>query len=159
MKKIIIAFAALPLLFACSSDHNTNPPWGDNVPETVQFGTLKDGELSGEAVESGYYVVQSAAQWTAFKDKINAAHPGTDEFEDVSVDLTVSDVIAVVDQQHNSGGYDITITGVTRMANTATVKLERTGEGNASTVMTQPYHVITVAKTNNVFVFDEDAPQ
>ena len=158
MKKIAIAFVALLALFACSEDDN-DYSGGNNQPANVQFTVLKDGELSGEEVESGYYVIKTAEQWADFKGMVNSVHDAPDEFEGISVNFNVSDVLAVVDEQHNSGGFDIAITSVSRADNTATVKVVRSGDGNAATVLTQPYHVISIPKSNNEFAFDEDAPQ
>lgn len=156
MKKIAIAFVAL-VLFACSDDDNYSG--GNNEPTNIQFSVLKDGELSGEEIENGYYVIKTAEQWAEFKGMVNSVHDAPDEFEGVSVNFNISDVLAVVDEQHNSGGFDIAITSVRRIDNTATVKVVRSGEGNAASVLTQPYHVVSVPKSNNDFTFDEDAPQ
>ncbi|WP_431243409.1 protease complex subunit PrcB family protein [Flavobacterium sp. P21] len=72
---------------------------------------------------------------------------------DVTVDFTKYQVIAVFDEVHNYGGYSIDITKVTESKIQTIIKVEKLLKGNLTTVITQPYHIIKIAKSNKTVVF------
>lgn len=153
MKKIILSGLLLVSMAGCQSDDaapTNNPDSG-----SVQFENVKQDMLSGDAVSSGNYVVKTDEQWNVFKEMVNAAYQeDIDALEGVEVDFTAYDVIATVDEWHPNGGHLIDIASITNIDDVIIVSVEATGEGDGTTLVMQPFHIVKIQKTTLPITFE-----
>lgn len=160
MRRIALLALLVFTFSRCSDDDNVSSADGNTAPVAVQYSVIKDNILSGDPVPEGKYLIKSQADLQAFKNIANAAYSdGHDEFADIAIDFTLYDAIAVIDAWHPGGGYDISVTGISRVDNVIKVTVAKTGTGDATTVVTQPYQIIRLQKVNYPLTFEVNAPQ
>lgn len=150
MKQIIAFFSILFLLTGCSND-DSNQSNQTTVPFSViaQSDTFPDDENFPKS----NLVIKDAQAWTAFMTKINATNNETGRFTETNIDFTKYQIIAVVDKIYKNGGHSIDITKITEGSNHVIVKVEKLNTGNIATVITQPYHIVKIARTSKKVVF------
>ena len=86
---------------------------------------------------------------------VNAAYQeDIDALEGVEVDFTAYDVIATVDEWHPNGGHLIDIASITNIDDVIIVSVEATGEGDGTTLVTQPFHIVKIQKTTLPITFE-----
>lgn len=151
MKKIMLAMVVLFSLTGCSSDDDNATTPGNNTPVVVNFTNISKGELSGDPITVGNFVIKDMEDWNTFKEEANIT-------TDLVVDFSVHEVIAVVDEVYASSGHSIEITSIKKADNKLTVEIKKTETDSGLTVMTQPFHVVRIDKTGLPVVFKVNAP-
>lgn len=147
MKQIITLFSILFLLTGCNSDDSDT----SNVPFSV---IVQDDNFNTNAnIPKSNLVIKDQTEWNNLLLKINILTAANSIMPDIDVDFTKYQVIAVIDQVRNSGGYSIDITKITETNNSIFVKVEQLKPGGFYTVITQPYHIVKIPKTNKKIVF------
>jgi len=161
MKKITFIALFVISFTACESDDTT--PVTNTEPSTIVFEEIFKFDFAGEDDMAGTYVVNDAAAWQNLKANLNAPYinnPETGEdtnmLDTATIDFTAFTLLAVVDEMHTSGGFDINVTDVVEADGIVTVTVETTsqGPGEATAVMTQPYHIVKIPKTTLPVVFE-----
>lgn len=147
MKQIIFIFSVLFALTSCDSD--------DSQTKEVSFSTiLQDDSFYGNYDNpKANLVIRNQEDWTALLSTMNP-YTDTNYFvPDAIIDFTKYQVIAVFDEVRNNGGYSIDITKITQTNSRIFVKVEQLKKGGDNTVMTQPYHIVKIAKSDKEVVF------
>ncbi|MNK16430.1 hypothetical protein D3C87_345940 [compost metagenome] len=151
LKKIMFAMVVLFSLAGCGSgDDNATTP-GNNTPVVINLTNISKGELSGDPITVGNFVIKDMEDWNTFKEEANIT-------TDLVVDFSVHEVIAVVDKVYPSSGHSIEITSIKKVDNKLTVEIKKTETDSGLTVMTQPFHVVRIDKTGLPVVFKVNAP-
>lgn len=149
MKQIITLFSFLFLLTSCSNDNNSNQ-------SDVSFSTVVQKDLSPsdqKPIAETKVVIKDAQAWNAFITKISVANEESKYFIDTNIDFTKFQIIAVIDQKYLNGGHTIDITKIAENKNNIYVKVEKLHTGNIATVLTQPYHIVKIAKSSKKVIF------
>lgn len=155
MKKIFL-FAVLALAATgCQDDEANNVT---TYPVTIEFSQVGKSELYGagaENIEGGNLVINSNADWQALLTQIATVNPLPDGFN-ANVDFSQFTVIATFDQIRPNGGFSIDITSVAETSREIIVDVNYPDieGGNATLVITQPYHIIKIPKTILPVVFE-----
>jgi hypothetical protein len=144
MKHIFIFFSFLLIASSCSND--------DSTETQVSFIEITKVSLSSDKkIPKSNLVIKDVPAWNSLKSKISPNE--ISEFKETNVDFTKYQIIAVVDQVYVNGGHTIDITKITQNNTTVIIKVENLRTGDATTVITQPYHIIKIAKTDKTIVF------
>lgn len=149
MKQIITLFSFLFLLTSCSNDNNSNQ-------SDVSFSTVVQKDLSPsdqKPIAETKVVIKDAQAWNAFITKISVVNEESKYFIDTNIDFTKFQIIAVIDQKYLNGGHTIDITKIAENKNNIYVKVEKLHTGNIATVLTQPYHIVKIAKSSKKVIF------
>ena len=149
MKQIITLFSFLFLLTSCSNDNNSNQ-------SDVSFSTVVQKDLSPsdqKPIAETKVVITDAQAWNAFITKISVVNAESKYFIDTNIDFTKFQIIAVIDQKYLNGGHTIDITKIAENKNNIYVKVEKLHTGNIATVLTQPYHIVKIAKSSKKVIF------
>jgi hypothetical protein len=160
MKKLS---AFLLLVFvSCSSDDNTNPlPF---EPVNVEFSLI--GKLNEntpfEGIDQGNFVITNQNDWIDFKNLIDARYIelGMGNFHtenffiETEVDFNNYNVIAVFDEVYSNGGHSIDITNIIENENSIIVTIEKLLNGNLTSIVTQPYHIVKIPITTKPITFE-----
>ena len=149
MKQIITLFSFLFLLTSCSNDNNSNQ-------SDVSFSTVVQKDLSPsdqKPIAETKVVITDAQAWNAFITKISVVNEESKYFIDTNIDFTKFQIIAVIDQKYLNGGHTIDITKIAENKNNIYVKVEKLHTGNIATVLTQPYHIVKIAKSSKKVIF------
>jgi hypothetical protein len=161
MKQIITIFSFLFLLTGCSNDTESNGSNGsDNeaaAPQSnVTFSLIAQNDLSPDEkneIPKTYLVIKDGKAWVDFTAKLEVRNKETNYFTETNIDFTKYQIIAVVDQKYMNGGHSIDITSIMEDRNRIVVKVEKLKPGNIASVITQPYHIVKMAKSNKEVVF------
>lgn len=148
MKQIITLFAILLLLAGCSND--------DSNQSNITFSVIAQKDLSPsdqKPILETKVVIKDTPAWNAFTTQLNVVNEETKFFSETNIDFTKYQIIAVIDQKYLNGGHSIDITKITENNNSISVKVEKLHTGNIATVITQPYHIVKIAKSSKKVVF------
>lgn len=149
MKKNVF-IATLVLAFAgCQSDDSTNPVITD--PVTIEFAQVAKHELYGageEEIEGGIQVINSAEEWEGLLQQMSTVN-GLPENFGGDIDFSQYTVIAAFSDIQTTGGHFIDVVSVVQTNTALVVSVENSmdGEGNATMIITQPYHIVKIPKT------------
>lgn len=149
MKKTIILSLLAVAFFSCCSQKSADGTTGSNATEKINnvkqgsFEILKQDSFGGKK-SAGNVVITSQEELNGLYTELNlGAAPKTD--------FNKRNVIALFLGQKSSGGYSIGIKDISINGNIATVKIDAKGpDGMASTVMTNPYCIASITKTDKV---------
>jgi hypothetical protein len=124
------------------------------VQEELGFTTISVGIQSGHT-SLGYYVIQDNQTWVDLWNEhmLFLGEP----LPPPEVDFSANTVIAVFMGQASTGGYALRIYDVVDIGSSIVVKMERTEPGPTCIVpqvLTQPYHMVQIAKTEKPVTFD-----
>lgn len=145
--------AVIGLTACCTTeevvDGNIEPP------KHLQMKEINQGVLTGNGEEPvGFergYIIQSEKEWEILREKMNAVNFAQGE---VSIDFEQSTVLAYFDKIRPNGGYSIEILQVTESDESIKAMVKSTAPtGMATDIMTQPFHIVTVAKTSKTVKF------
>nr|WP_199000677.1 protease complex subunit PrcB family protein [Flavobacterium sp. ASV13] len=147
MKQI---FSILFVLASCNSDNNESEPSNVKFSE-VYYGDHFNGDYT---TPKANLVIKSQTEWENLIAKMKIAAQPWQNSVTPPIDFKKDQVIAVIDQIRNYGGYSIDITKITQTNNRIIVKVEQLNPGGFATVITQPYHIVTMPKSNKKVVFE-----
>lgn len=149
MKKTIILSVLAVTLFSCCSKKTTaqtneaTSVNADKASAQAKFEVLKQDEFGGRET-AGNVTIKSQQELNNVYSELNLGIAP-------KVDFTQRNVVALFMGTKSSGGYSIGIKNVVLNGNTAVVEvMSGKPEGMASSVMTTPYCIASIAKTDKV---------
>lgn len=141
---LVIAF------ISCNSDDNERN-------NNINFSLIGQGQLYGngaENIEKSNLIIQNASSWNDLIDKINTVNNVSDDFTETDIDFSQYLIIVVFDEIYNNGGHSIDIVSIVENKNNVTVKIDDLMTGDASSVITQPFHIVKIPKTDKQIHFE-----
>lgn len=150
MKYLLFVFV---LTFSVLSCNNT----AQSTQEPVTTTLISKGELYGNGAEgilSSQLVINDTTSWNALVDQMNSVNTVSDSFSETDINFSDFTIIAVFDEIKGNGGYGIDLTVSSNAENIAVNVTHLSPEGNAITVMTQPYHIVKIPKAVLPIVFN-----
>ena len=149
MKKLVYFCFAL-LMFSCNSAKNEQ----NMTPTLIAEGNLYGNENEG-LVENNM-ALKNQTEWTEVATKMNKVNATIKEEQINNVDFDKQMVIVLIDQQRTKGGHSIKILDIENREESVVVKIQKSQtEGMATMVMTQPFYVATIPKTDKEIEFKE----
>lgn len=138
-----------------------------SVDNTVKYETMEDterplsfigkGDLYGdgqEGIKEGCQVINTQEDWDALMGKLNSINDVTQNFERQGVNFEEEIIVACFDKVRSTGGYVFEVEKATEKTDSVHVEYSVTfPKGPAITILTQPYHIITVRATTKPFSF------
>ena len=149
--KDLIFLLALTFIVGCNKNDD------EFIPLTISPTLIGHGNLYGngqEKITKQNLIITSNKAWTELMTKINSANSETDSFIETEIDFSNFILLAVFDEIKMNGGYTIDITGVVENKNDLTVTIRNLSpNGAVYTVITQPYDIVKIPKTEKRIVF------
>ncbi|WP_281231422.1 protease complex subunit PrcB family protein [Flavobacterium gelatinilyticum] len=148
MKQILFIFTILFILTGCSSD--------ESEPLNVEFSSVFYGDhFSGDYTnQKANLVVKNQKQLDILMEKYKLEPKSWENSMPLNIDFKKYQIIAVIDQVRNYSGYSIDITKITQTNNRIFVQVKQLKPGGLGTVITQPYHIVQMPKSNKKVVFE-----
>ncbi|MCL6219630.1 protease complex subunit PrcB family protein [Zunongwangia pacifica] len=120
---------------------------------------IAEGNLYGNGndglVETNM-VLKNQAEWKEVAAKMNKINATIKEEQIDAIDFDKQMVIVLIDQQRTKGGHSIKIAAVDNKMQSVVISIQKSHpEGMATMVMTQPYYVATIPKTDKQIEFEE----
>ena len=114
---------------------------------------IAKGDLSGigtEAISNQYFSITNQTEWENFISQIDVTNEVSSGFSEQNIDFSEYVVIAVIDQVRNTSGYSIDLEISTNYEKIfiGSNLSSPSPDGVVATVISQPYHIVKIAKTN-----------
>ena len=149
MKKLLCISLTF-ILFSCNSTQK---------PIELSLKIISQGNLYGngqEQIEEQQRVLTSQEDWINLKKKINSTGNSSNDLSNFSIDFKERILIALFDKERTTGGHSIEIVESKQTPDKIIFKYKKSSpEGMATSVMTQPYYLASIIKTEREIVFEE----
>lgn len=142
------------LLFAlnCKSAENQAKMIKENVI------LLGKGNLYGsgsEGIDQQNLVITNSEEWRDVLGKINSVNNVSNSFSETKIDFSKYNVIAVFDDVKTSGGHSIELDIAPNSENIIVNVIRKAPKGIATSVMTQPYYITKITKSDLPIKFSD----
>ena len=144
-------FASLILILTVSCKSTNNQVKTERKIEKENTVLIAKGNLYGsgdEGIKEQNLVITNQKDWNNLLERLNSVNNVSEGFSETEIDFSNNSVIAVFDNVKSSGGHRIDLT-IIPSSEHIIVKVNRESpKGMATTVMTQPYYIVKIAKSN-----------
>lgn len=147
MKQIITILSILFVFASCDNDDSQN---GDLEYSVILQGDRFNGNYDNPKEN---LVIKDQQTWTSLIGKMAFLSDTNYYFPDATIDFTKYQVIVVIDEVRQYGGYSIDITKITQDNNSIFITVEQLKSGGINAVITQPFHIVKISKTGKKVVF------
>jgi hypothetical protein len=150
MKTNIISIVLFLLVLSCKTNVESSKM------EKVDSFLIAKGNLYGSGAEgltAQNLVIDNQGDWNSLVNKMDSVNKVSDTFEETKIDFSKFNVIAVFDEVKGSGGYSLELTINSNSKNRIVNVSRLAPEGSATTVMTQPFYIVKIAKSKLPIVF------
>ncbi|MBU2903899.1 protease complex subunit PrcB family protein [Arenibacter algicola] len=151
MKKNIIILLFSILVMSCNSD--------DNQFDIVDVETtlIAKDNLYGDGAEGiieQNIVISDQSTWNDLLTKLNSINNVSDNFTETEIDFSEYRIIAVFDGVKETGGYSLELKLMSDSENIRVNITKLIPEENASSVITQPFHIVKIRKSDLPLIFE-----
>lgn len=151
MKKAILIY--LLLIFVCSCNSNDDDSNIINIDSTL----IAKGNLYGngtEGITEQNMVINNETTWDNLITQMDLVNDESDYFSEIDIDFAEYKVIAVFDEIKENGGYSLELNINSNSENIIVSITDLVPEGNATTVITQPYYIVKIPTTDLPIIFE-----
>jgi hypothetical protein len=150
MKTNIISIVLFLLVLSCKTNLESSKM------EKVDSFLIAKGNLYGSGAEgltAQNLVIDNQGEWNSLVNKMDSVNKVSDTFEETKIDFSKFNVIAVFDEVKGSGGHSLELIINSNSKNRIVNVSHLAPEGSATTVMTQPFYIVKIAKSKLPIVF------
>ncbi len=147
---IVLMTIIIGLMTSCSEND-------DELYYSVNFTLIAQDNLYGageENIDQQNLRISDSNSWNELMDKMNTVNNVCDNFTETTIDFGNFIIIAVFDNIKSHGGHSIDITKIIENENKTITTIDNVLKGNATTVMTQPFHIVKIPKTDKSVIFE-----
>jgi len=147
MTKFTLLILTSLFAFGCSTPNDYS-----NMAD-VDSELISKGDLSGigtEVISNQYFSITNQTEWDNFISQIDVTNEVSSGFSEQNIDFSEYVVIAVIDKVRNTSGYSIDLEISTNYEKIfiGSNLSSPSPDGVVATVISQPYHIVKIAKTN-----------
>lgn len=113
---------------------------------------LYGGGSEGFAKE--HMVITDATTWQNVMNQMNSVNTVTESFVETDIDFDAYQIIAAFDEVKGNGGHLLEIRLMPGPDQVSVSILDSAPQGNATTVITQPFCILKMTKTDLPIVFE-----
>lgn len=150
--KISIVLMTIIIVLMTSCTENDN----DELFYSVNFTQIAQGNLYGAGAENigkQNLLISDSSSWSELMNKMNTINNVSNSFSETSIDFDDYMIVAVFDDIKSHGGHSIDITRIVENEDSTLITVENKLTGNETTVMTQPFHIVKIPKTDKLVTF------
>ncbi|AZA73389.1 protease complex subunit PrcB family protein [Chryseobacterium indoltheticum] len=153
MKKhlLLLLCSIFFVTISCRNNHDDEPLENKNQ---INFQLIGKGNLTGNYAAQQNTVITNTTQWNNFLSQIDGQnnHPSAG-FTETNIDFNQFMVIVVIDAVYPNGGHSVDIITVEENPQNIEIDVEKLLQGNVTTVVTQPYHIVKIPKILKPVIF------
>ena len=154
MKKhlLILLCSIFFVTISCRDNHDDEPLENKNQ---INFQLIGKGNFVGNSAAQQNTVITNTTQWNNFLNQIDSPnnHPSAG-FTETNIDFNQFMVIIVIDAVYPNGGHSVDIMTVDENPQNIEIDVEKLLQGNVTTVVTQPYHIVKIPKILKPVIFN-----
>ncbi len=147
--KLLIITVIIGLMTSCNdSNDDLNP---------INFAKIGQNNLYGsgqENISQQNLIISDLNSWNDLLIKMNTVNNVSDGFTETDIDFLNFMVIAVFDKIYGNGGHSIDVKKIIENDNNLIVTIDNVLKGDATLVMTQPFHIVKIQKTDKLITFE-----
>ena len=149
IKNVLIILLTI-LVFSCNTDDDTK------IVSIESILISKDNLYGngGEGINKQNIVITDDGVWNDLITQMNTINNVSDNFSETEIDFSEYTVIAVFDEIKGNGGHSLELNITSNPENIMVNITDLAPNGNATTVITQPYHILKIKKTVLPIVFE-----
>lgn len=128
----------------------------ENEINEINFTSIGQSNLYGngrETISKQNFTISNSSSWNELLTKMNSVNNNSDGFTETNIDFENFMVIAVFDKIYGNGGHSIDIIKITEYERKIVVTIDNVQKGGLTSVMTQPYHIVKISRTNKPIFF------
>jgi len=149
MKKILLLIAMSPLFILSCHDSEENAT--ASIPINMQL--IGKGTISSHSMPQQNIAITNTTQWNNFLATLDSTYNVSGSFTETNIDFNQYMLIIAFDQVYNNGGHSIDIMTIDESSQSINVDIEKLLQGNTTSVITQPYHIVKIPKILKPVVF------
>lgn len=154
MKKhlLLLLCSIFFMTISCRDNHDNEQLENKNQ---INFQLIGKGNLMGNYAAQQNTVITNTTQWNNFLSQIDSPnnHPSAG-FTETNIDFNQFMIIVVIDAVYPNGGHSVDIMAVDENTQNIEVDVEKLLQGNVTTVITQPYHIVKIPKILKPVIFN-----
>ncbi len=150
--KTFFAFFLLTLVFFYGC--KVEDPTSQEIRAAVEFQEIGKGTLGGmgqEGIEQSNLVINSQSDWQALMSQMNSHNNVTNDFNEIDIDFGQFTIIAVI-LELKGYGWEVEINRI--IEREGSIVVSTTEQSYDTAVMSQPFHIIKIPKTDKAIVFE-----
>ena len=123
---------------------------------TNEYSIIGKGNLYGsgeEGIKASNLIITNQNDWDKLIAQLDAVNKVSTGFKNKTINFSEYTIIAVFDDLKSSGGHSIDLSVISNTTNTVINITKKAPNGMATTVMTQPYCIIKITKSNLPIIF------
>jgi len=151
MKKNVLIILLSIFFLSCNTDDNNSEM--TNVESTL---IAKDNLFGNgdEGIVEQNMVITDQSTWNDLITQMNSVNNVSDNFSETDIDFSEYKVIAVFDEIKGNGGHSLELSINSNSENIIVSITDLGPEGNAITVMTQPFHIVKIPTSDLPVIFE-----
>jgi hypothetical protein len=99
------------------------------------------------------FVITDQGTWNDLITQMNSVNHVLDNFSEIDIDFSEYIVIAIFDELKENGGHTLELDIMANSENIVVNVTAMAPEGNATTVITQPFHIVKILNSNLPIIF------
>lgn len=150
-----LLFVLLLCVFSCKTNvENTNSEKAKTEKanmEISKFKVIAKGNLYGsgaEGIDAQNLIITNQKDWDKLMNQMNSVNQVSDGFSEITFNFSEDTIIAVFDDVKGSGGHRLELSHASNSENTIVYIKHIAPKGMATSVMTQPYYIISIPKSD-----------
>lgn len=156
MKNLIIILFTSLFLISCDTYNTTDTNQQKSI-EPMTYTIIAQGDLHGDGAEdisAQKTVITDDQNWQALITKMDAVNNESEKFSEITIDFSEYMLIAVFEEIKGNGGYSIDLNITADTENIIVHSTTNAPQGMAITVMTQPYIIVKLPKSDLPVIFE-----
>lgn len=152
-KHLLLLLCSILLILTSCRDNNDENIESKNQ---INFQLIGKGNLMGSSYAPPQNTaITNSTQWNNFLNQIDSSnnHPSS-TFTETNIDFNQFMVILVVDSVYPNGGHSVDILTIDENSQNIEVDVEKLLQGDVTTVITQPYHIVKIPKILKPVIFN-----
>lgn len=154
---LCIILTSLLVLINCSKPDPIEKPLF--TPTSVTPILIGKGNLHGggqEGIPKQNTLIKTSQEWKTLLNSMDLVNNISNTFAETDIDFSQYQVIAIFDWVKSNGGWTVDILDITEYADSIVVNWVNLEKGDATCVITQPFHIVKIPITNKKMLYHEE---
>ena len=151
MKKNILIILLSIFVLSCSSDDDNSEM--TNIESTL---IAKDNLYGNgaEGITQRNLIISDQTAWNDLIAQMNSVNIVSDNFTETDINFSEYKIIAVFDEIKRNGGHSLELDIISNSENIIVNITDLAPEGDATTVITQPFHIVKILNSDLPIIFE-----
>ncbi|WP_010135827.1 protease complex subunit PrcB family protein [Ochrovirga pacifica] len=150
MKNVLIILLSI-LVLSCSSDDDNSEIM--NIESTL---IAKDNLYGNgaEGITKQNLIISNQTIWNDLIVQMNSVNNVSENFTETDIDFSEYTIIAIFDEIKGDGGHSLKLNILSNSENIIVKITDVVPEGNTTTVITQPFHIVKISNFDLPIIFE-----